>query len=105
MDTSSTTEVHPVTTEFIPLGTPVHVYGVTSYNPENTFHGTISSPLVPVFLGDSNAVGYLIRLDTPLQICGESGPTGELQVIFVHYSAVSEIGVAPNFDVEEVSNV
>ncbi|MFZ9794332.1 MAG: hypothetical protein ACO3F3_18555 [Gemmataceae bacterium] len=101
MDGSDVMEqVQQITTEFLPLGTHVHVFGVKSYNPQDAVHGIIASPLIPVFLGESNAMGYLIRLDQPIQVCAEGGVQGELQVIFTHYTAVSEIG---GIDVEEVN--
>lgn len=92
MDTNEVVDVP--SKEFLYLGSRVHVYGVT---PGIAVHGVIVSPLIPIYLGESNAMGYLVRLDAPLPLIIDEG---QLQVIFVHHTAVSEIGGE-----EEVSNV
>lgn len=93
--------VDHVTQEFYTLGTPVHVYGIKGNSPENAVHGVIASPLVPIHIGGSNALGYLVHLDQPMEICCEGTVDGTLGVIFVHYSAVSESGGSPGVHVEE----
>ena len=87
--------------EFMPLNSRVHVHNLVGQSAESTQHGTVCSPLIPYYENDGNALGYLVRLDQPLRICGATeDEIGVLAVVFVHYSSLSYLG--GDFDVADL---
>lgn len=91
--------------EFYPLYSKVHVWGLSGEHPDNVLHGTICSPLVPYYHGDSTAMGYLVKLDSPLVVTQEgSTVSGSMQVVFLHYSSCEYVSEGDAPRTEEVNN-
>ena len=93
--------------EFYPLYSRIHVWGLSQNDPANVLHGLICSPLLPFYHGESTSMGYLVKLDEPLDVSSQGGEAiGKMQIVFVHYSSCEYIaaGDSPN-SIEESSNV
>lgn len=94
--------------DFLPLYSQVHVWGLFPQSPLQVAHGTVCSPLLPYYHGHNLASGYLVKLDKPMGtiFSGQDDELcqGEMQVVFVHHSALEFLGegLAPT---EGVSNV